>query len=623
MLKSLRSGAKSTPMRIFLVILAIGFGLWGFDSGFGSLGQSSNAVEVGTVEVTAVEAAREFDRTRRNFMPNTSTSEAVASGLLSNVVSGIAQRSLFIAEARRMDLTVTREMEKRTIASEPAFKDEIGQFSTIRFQDTLARVGLSEQGYLDFLRNMLMRTQLMDAINGGIRYPEASAREMARWRLERRVISHATIAVDTDAVETPGEAEILEWYGKNSSTFDSPDLRHVTVAITSPEAFLDQVEITADAVEAAYEERRDLYQTPERRNIKQMIFSSADEAMAAIGRIKSGEDFAAVAGAMLNFTAEDTNLGDLSRDDLTEDLADAAFALTEPGLAEPVETALGHHVILVDKIIDAFVVPLEDARESLLDELTREAATDLVYQRITELEDALASGQTIEEAARASGSMLVTINGMDRNGLDADGNPIDGIATDTGFREAIWTALVGEPGMVEESGADSFYVARVDREEAARSRDLSEVRARVITAIKREAAISRARARAAAVAVADDPLAAASKDNIRFSEDISVRRDGVGMDHEAARLIASHAFTLEEGKTSFVETGNEAILVTTKTVEAAPDDTVNEEATLFQRNLTGELLQSVDLAVIRSLEKRFDVRVNPNAVQQLLIGASN
>ena len=116
MLRSLRDGAKSTPMRIFLVALAVGFALWGIDDVFRAVGSNDKAVQVGKVNVTALEAAQEFDRTRRRYLPSSSSSEAVAAGLLNSVMTGLVQHSLFIAEAERMDLTVTRRMEKQTIA---------------------------------------------------------------------------------------------------------------------------------------------------------------------------------------------------------------------------------------------------------------------------------------------------------------------------------------------------------------------------------------------------------------------------------------------------------------------------------------------------------------------------
>ena len=89
------------------------------------------------------------------------------------------------------------------------------------------------------------------------------------------------------------------------------------------------------------------------------------------------------------------------------------------------QTPLGQHVLMVNEITAAEMTPLADVRDQIIEDLKRENATDLVYDRISVLEDEIAAGATIEEAARVSGAALVTIDGMDRNGLDIDGNVLE------------------------------------------------------------------------------------------------------------------------------------------------------------------------------------------------------
>ena len=493
MLKSMREGAKSTPMRIFLVFLAVGFALWGIGDVFRTVAGNDRAVRVGDVEVSALDAARAFDRARRNFLPTSSNSEAIAAGLLSNVLAELTRRTLFVAEGQRMGLTVTRQMEKQAIADEAAFKDELGQFSVLRFRDTLARAGMSEQDYLKFIGVLMMQNQITDAITAGTDYPEATASALARWRLEQRAINIAEVNVDTSSITPPDDAAILSWYGENSSLFDSPDLRFATVAVISPDVFVDSVDLSEAAINAYYEDNADAWQEQEKRLISQMIFADNARAENAISRINGGEGFTDVAQDMLGLSADDVSLGNLSRDDLSGALVDPVFTADSGVVIGPIETPLGQHVLMVNEITAAEMTPLADVRDRIIEDLKRENATDLVYDRISVLEDEIAAGATIEEAARVSGAAIVTIDGMDRNGLDIDGNVIEGIAADTTFRERLWAAAINDEGMVEDIGEDTFFVARVEREEAARSRDLAEVRNRVIEVMIGEMAITAAR----------------------------------------------------------------------------------------------------------------------------------
>ena len=623
MLKSMREGAKSTPMRIFLVFLAVGFALWGIGDVFRTVASNDRAVRVGDVEVSALDAAREFDRARRNFLPTSSNSEAIAAGLLSNVLAELTRRTLFVAEGQRMGLTVTRQMEKLAIADEAAFKDELGQFSVLRFRDTLARAGMSEQDYLNFIGVLMMQNQITDAITAGTDYPEATASALARWRLEQRAINIAEVNVDTSSITPPDDAAMLSWYGENSSLFDSPDLRFATVAVISPDVFIDSVDLSEEAINAYYEDNADAWQEQEKRLISQMIFADTARAENAISRINGGEGFTDVAQDMLGLSADDVSLGNLSRDDLSGALVDPVFTADSGVVIGPIETPLGQHVLMVNDITAAEMTPLADVRDRIIEDLKRENATDLVYDRISVLEDEITAGATIEEAARVSGAALVTIDGMDRNGLDIDGNVIEGIAADTTFRERLWAAAINDEGMVEDIGEDTFFVARVEREEAARSRDLAEVRNRVIEVMIGEMAITAARTTAESIIAASDTNAAARAAGAPFGDETTLRRDGVGLDHSSARLIAAKVFELAPGEIGIVETGDEAIVVSVDRIIPADAEQAAAEMALFQSQLSNEARNSMVTGLLLGFEKQFEVEVTPAPVQQMLIGVAN
>ena len=416
---------------------------------------------------------------------------------------------------------------------------------------------------------------------------------------------------------------MLTWYGENSSLFDSPDLRFATVAVISPDVFVDSVDLSEEAINAYYEDNADAWQEQEKRLISQMIFADNARAENAISRINGGESFTDVAEDMLGLSADDVSLGNLSRDDLSGALVDPVFTADSGVVIGPIETPLGQHVLMVNEITAAEMTPLADVRDRIIEDLKRENATDLVYDRISVLEDEIAAGATIEEAARVSGAAIVTIDGMDRNGLDIDGNVIEGIAADTTFRERLWAAAINDEGMVEDIGEDTFFVARVEREEAARSRDLAEVRNRVIEVMIGEMAITAARTTAESIIAASDTATAAQAAGAPFGDETTLRRDGVGLDHSSARLIAAKVFELAPGEIGIVETGDEAIVVSVDRIIPADAEQAAAEMALFQSQLSNEARNSMVTGLLLGFEKQFDVEVTPAPVQQMLIGAAN
>ena len=130
MLQAMRSGAKSPIMKFFLLVLAGGFALWGIgDGSTGLIGGSDKAISAGDQSVSPREVAIEFDRTRRTYLPNTTTAEAMQGGLLNDVIGTMSREVLFRAENEDLGLTVTRAMQRDAIANEASFQDELGQFS--------------------------------------------------------------------------------------------------------------------------------------------------------------------------------------------------------------------------------------------------------------------------------------------------------------------------------------------------------------------------------------------------------------------------------------------------------------------------------------------------------------
>jgi len=623
MLKSMRSSAKSAPMKIFLVMLAIGFAMWGIDDVFRNVGSNDAAIKAGDYEISALEAAQDFDRTRRAYLPGANNAEAIGQGLLGDVLNGLARRAVYAAEAERLGLTVTREMEKEYIASEPAFKDQNGQFNLLRFQDALNRAGLNEESYIEYIRQDLNSGQLLSAMLPGISYSDSLSERIGQWRLERRVIDYVTIKVDVKGAPVPSDAELDAWYADNKDIYKSPDLRAVTALVLSPEALLASVTVDDAEIRTAYDNQIDQYRDPERRTLRQMIFADDAKAQDAASAIKGGENFNNVAETALGLSEDDTLLGALTRDDLTEELAEPSFNAGAGELIGPIKTALGSHLILVEEITPEQVVSFEDVSKDIEENLKREKAIDLVYQRVGALEDSLASGATFEETAKSTGAELVQINGLDRSGNDIDGQPIDGIAGDTKFRQSVWTASIGEVGLVEETNADTFFVLRVDREDASAERPLADVKDRVVADMRRENAMTTARNQAEGM-VSDQDLAQSAKTaGLSVATSPAMRRDGVNFDHTAARLIATKAFGLDPNVLDYIETGEEVVVLRVTDVQAADAEALAEETERLKASLSANLATSIEGIIGNGLVDIHSLSINAGAVQALLVGQPN
>ena len=156
-----------------------------------------------------------------------------------------------------------------------------------------------------------------------------------------------------------------------------------------------------------------------------------------------------------------------------------------------------------------------------------------------------------------------------------------------------------------------FFAVEVNSESPQQERSLEDVRARVITDMKQVEAIKKAKASAEAAANQND-------DNGTISEPF--RRNGLGFDHQAAGIIANHAFNQSNGSSGVVETGSEAIAVKTVEIIPAGEKEIEETTEIVIEVLNNALREDMLNMVLLSFSERHDLQLNPASVRQLLVG---
>ena len=620
MLQAMRSGAKSPLMKFFLVFLAGGFALWGIgDGSTGLIGGSDKAISAGGQSLSPREVAIEFDRTRRTYLPNTTTEEAVQGGLLNEVIGTMSREVLFRAESHDLGLTVTRAMQRDAIANEAGFQDELGQFSEGRFMQVLASIGFTEQDYLNHVDNILQRQQLIAPLAGGLRYDNALASTVAAFDLQKRTVKLTSYPVLPESIMAPDDATLDKFFQENKSSYEAPRLRSAVIGSLSAAAIAEGITISDAEIRGAFDNRLDEFRTPETRDIRQMVFDDEATAQTARQRLDDGEDFAAVASSILNWSDADTNLGTVSQAALDGDLAAAAFAADAGTILGPLQTAFGFHLLSIDTITVGGMTQLEDVRDEIITTLRAEQAIDALYDKVNLLEDTLGSGDTIEEAINKAGGRLDFAADIDRQGQTINGLPVDGAAgellQDEAILDLIWDSELNEVSVIQEGSDDMFFVVNVTAETEPRERRLEEVKTLVISDYKRIEAIKEARS-AAEAAVANPKI------DQKISPSPAFRRTGIGLDHEAAGLIANVAFTQNSGDIQVVETGREAIAVRTVDIIPASDEELEETTKLVLTVMNNAIRDDMTNLLLLTLSQKHDLQINLPAVQKLLLGVA-
>jgi peptidyl-prolyl cis-trans isomerase D len=148
-------------------------------------------------------------------------------------------------------------------------------------------------------------------------------------------------------------------------------------------------------------------------------------AKAAHQKITSGTDFVEVAKE-LGLTETDIDLGTVSKKDFADvAIAEAAFKLDKDAVSEPIEGKLGSFAVVRVVEIEPEKIPtFDEAKADLEKEILKDRSSGAIFDVHDQVEDELAAGSTLEEAAGKLKLDYKVIDQVDREGRTPGGSAV-------------------------------------------------------------------------------------------------------------------------------------------------------------------------------------------------------
>jgi peptidyl-prolyl cis-trans isomerase D len=390
MLEIIRRGRRWVTA-IFVVLVG---GVFAVFIGLGQPLTRSSADSVVAVGPYRIGIA-EFERTRsqreeqfRDALGDQFDARALRDSLDAMTARILVDRSILALEAERLGLTVAKQEVEREILASPLFWGPEGRFDKEAFDNWVSWEFGSERAFREQQRRSALAGKLLRLIQTQAVVSDGEVRQALARQLEGVRVALAVL----DTGKAPDDLEV------------SPE----DVA-----AFLAEREADARKL---YEERADVYDVPEQLRARHILIKVAQEAsesewaaaeakaLAALGRYRDGEDFAALAQELSEDPGSKAAGGDLGlfrRGQMVAAFETAAFAL-EPGeVSEPVRTVYGYHLILAEERREAEQRSFEQVRDELARELlAKAAARERAWATAESLASAVREGTPLEDAAR-------------------------------------------------------------------------------------------------------------------------------------------------------------------------------------------------------------------------------
>lgn len=532
---------ERTALILWLVIFAF-VGLivveWGADfSRTGTGGSGGTTVGVVNGEEISLE---DFQRALRNAARRRTADDQRAdrSQLVQEVWESFVREIVLRQEMERLGVTVTdEEVARFTRDQPPPAVQNLEAFQTNgEFDPAKYRQFISDPAALSDASNKAFVMQV-----------ESMIREQLRsYRLQRLLMESVHV--------TP--AEVRQHYVEQNQTVAVEYLFQPAGAVTE-----DEITVTETDLSAYHQEHRDEYEHPEQVRLEYVYLpktpTAADSAAIAEEiallreELERGSDFAELAEQVSEDPQSAERGGDLGtfgRGRMVPAFEEAAFALAEGEISQPVQTRFGWHLIKVEERLQEEGQEKIHARHILLRYKPSRRTEDDLYDRAEQLH-AQAENEGLAAAAQAAGLEVRESGFLSRDSV------IPGVGSGTAWIvNMMFDREVGTLSRVA-GNENGLYIAQLAERRPAGVAPLEEVRDRVMRAVTQQKKTAIAAQRLAAVrqtAVAQGMAAAAEKADLEVRRPEPFTRSesvpGVG----ARNAFVGTAFSLSEGEVSDV-----------------------------------------------------------------------
>lgn len=622
MLQTLRKSTASLVAKALFFLLILSFGAWGIQGYIFQAQQGDAVATVGEAKITAPELALAFRRDIRRFQQsgiNLTQEQAREMGLLDQSLDRLIAGRLYTEAGDWLGLAVSDRMVSTQIRKEPAFFDENQAFSRTRFEALLSQAEYSEAQFVADVRRDILRRHILNSLDMAGDAPLALAQPLNSWRGEQRVAVLTEVPVDQSLdVGEPDEQAVQELYEEMEQHFTAPEYRIVSYVHISPEGAMRDVAVTDEQVQERYESRIDEFHEPRKSIVEQIRFADEDTAHQASEALTEGRPFDAVAEEFGTADGSDLEFGRFAEGEFPlPEIADAIDSLDVGGVSGPVQSAFGWHIFRLAGFEEERTQPLEEVREQIEEEIRRERVGDVVYDLSVTVQDSLAGGATLDQAADSAGLEVRQAGPLDASGLDRTGERVTGLPGGN-FLDVAFATASGTVSQMIETGDGGYFMLRTDDVIPAALRPLDEVRDEVVAIWQQQRRRDAARERALNIVEKVESgtaiEAVADGEGLTVSESKPFDRSGTGAESEMVTpTLVSDIFRLEPGQATMADSPNGFVVASLKEIVPADGENVDELAT----SLGDALVSDVIVQFNNALRERLGVEVNQSAIVRI------
>ena len=617
-------------MAAVMGVIAISFAIWGIGDIFRGFGRNAVAT-IGGTEIS-IEQFRQFYNDRlqqlgRQAGRPITPDEARARGLDRQLLAQLVAETTIDEQAKQLRLGIDSAEIAKRITSDPSFRGANGQFDRQRFEQIIRQAGFSESRFIEEQRRSMLRRQLAQSVTGDLKVPATALAALNQYQNEKRQIEYVALeAAQAGDVPAPIPEVLNKYFDERKTLFRAPEYRNITLLSLAPSDLAKPDAVTDTDAKAYFEQHKDSYGKPEKREVRQIVFQKPEEAADARERITKGAKFDDIAKER-QLKESDTDLGMVAKSDIIDPaVADAAFSLKPGETSAPVKGRFGTVLLQVGKIEPGEEKTYEQVAAQIKREMAESRAKSDVGNLRDKIEDERAAGSTLAETAKKLGVKSVSIEAVDRSGRGLDGKPVTGLPQTPNVISAAFAGDVGvdtDPLQLPGGGYLYYDVTGVT---PSRERPLEEVKDQVTARWRDDEIAKRLQAKADDLVgklKAGTSFAQAASEaglNVQTAKDLQRGKSGGFIPAKTIEAV----FRTPKGTPATAEGGKETerfVFRVTDVVDL-PFEAGTPQGQAITTTLQNSYTDDLVSEYIARLENDFGVTVNPSALNQVVGGGS-
>ncbi|WP_456295940.1 peptidylprolyl isomerase [Vibrio sp. AK197] len=419
MMERLREGVNSIAVKIILGLIILSFVFAGIGSYLVS-GSNNAAAKVGNSEIGRGEFEQAYQNERNrmqsqlgDYFSNLLGDPEYVASFRKSVLDRLINDRLLQQHAESLGLRVSDAQVRQMILDMPQFQTD-GEFDQQIYQSALRRAGYTPENFAEYLRQDLVRNQLLSAIQGSDFSLQSEVEAQGKLITQTRDIRSLTLNIDDYAAKvSPSDDEVQAYYDEHQDDYTRPEQMKIAYVELSADQLKDNVTVTDEDAKAYYNEHLDKYSTAEQRKVSHILVQGDDEekAQAILDQLNNGADFTAVAKEQsedVGSAEQGGSLGWIEHDVMDPAFEEAAFSLENVGdVSGLVKSSFGYHIIKLDDVKAPESKPFDDVKSDIVAELSEQQALDTYYELQNELETvAFESPDSLDEAAKVIGQPI-------------------------------------------------------------------------------------------------------------------------------------------------------------------------------------------------------------------------